>query len=447
MSRRSRPLPKEAAAPDAAVGPPDRPPSVDALARELADTSRLPHPLLVEAARRAIAAGRPAAASDMAAETERLLLRRVINATGVLLHTNLGRAPLNPLGPAATRYANLELDLGTGERAQRAPAIGLALRTLTGCEDALVVNNGAAAILLVLSALAEGHRVVVSRGELVEIGGGFRIPDILRLSRAQLVEVGTTNITRTADYVDALGQRGEGDPGSMVLVVHQANFSITGFTERPSVADLAALGWPLVADLGSGLLDATTPWLPGGPPAWLASEPAARQTLAAGAQLVTFSGDKLLGGPQAGIIAGASDLVRRCARHPLARAFRPGGTVLASMQATLLAYLERDLDSLPFWRMATASLDELRDRADRVGHGTAAAITSCRSVPGGGSAPGGQIDSVGLSLPGDVSAQLRETDPPVLSHVRDDVTVLDLRTVDPSEDDELAAILRRVAPR
>jgi L-seryl-tRNA(Ser) seleniumtransferase len=233
----------------------------------------------------------------------------------------------------------------------------------------------------------------------------------------------------------------------MVLVVHQANFSVTGFTERPPIGALAALGRPLVVDLGSGLLDATTPWLPGGPPPWLAGEPAARQTLAAGARVVTFSGDKLLGGPQAGIIAGTSDLVRRCARHPLARALRPGGTVLASLQATLLAYLERDLDGLPFWRMVTTSLDDLRVRAERVAENTAATVVTCRSTPGGGSAPGVEIESVGLALPGDLRATLRKANPPILAHVRDDVTLLDLRTVDPTEDGQLAAALRQIAPR
>jgi L-seryl-tRNA(Ser) seleniumtransferase len=446
VSRRSRPA---RIAPDElseALTHPDRPPSVDAVARELANQFGLPHPLLVEVARAAISAGQAAAATDMAAATERLLLRQVINATGVLLHTNLGRAPLDPLPPAATRYANLELDLGSGERAQRAPAIKLALQTLVGCEDAMVVNNGAGAILLVLSALAAGLRVVVSRGELVEIGGGFRIPDILRLSQAELVEVGTTNITRTADYAEAIDDDRDGDRGSMILVVHQANFSVTGFTQRPAVGELAALGRPLVADLGSGLLDATTPWLPGEPPAWLAGEPAARQTLAAGAQVVTFSGDKLLGGPQAGIIAGTSELVRRCASHPLARALRPGGTVLASLQATLLAYLERDLEGLPFWRMATTSLEDLRARAERVAEGTLATVTTCRSTPGGGSAPGVELESVGLALPGDLRAALRMTNPPIVAHVRDDVTLLDLRTVDPTEDAELARVLRQIAP-
>ncbi|HEX7096713.1 MAG TPA: L-seryl-tRNA(Sec) selenium transferase, partial [Acidimicrobiales bacterium] len=310
---------------------PPRPPSVDALARSLADTG-LPHPLLVDAARAAIAAGRPADAREHAVALARSLLQPVVNATGVLLHTNLGRAPF-----AATpfdTYTNLELDLTTGRRGSRYAHAGALVARACGAEAAIVVNNGAAAVLLVLAALAAGRDVVVSRGELVEIGGGFRVPEVMEQSGARLVEVGTTNRTRLADY-----RRVIDDPSrdtALVLQVHKSNYRIVGFTESVRTADLAQLGPPLVCDIGSGLLDAACPWLRDGPPPWLRGEPAAKQVLEDGAALVTFSGDKLLGGPQAGIIAGRADLVEACARHPLARALRPGSLVLGALQQLML---------------------------------------------------------------------------------------------------------------
>jgi L-seryl-tRNA(Ser) seleniumtransferase len=358
------------------------PPSVDALARSLDDID-LPQPLLVDAARAAIAAGDPDSARARAEATAFSLLRGVINATGVLLHTNLGRAPRRPPEPrpdeAVVRYSNLELDLETGRRGSRhRHAAGLLARA-SGAEAALVVNNGAAALLLVLATMAEGRAVVVSRGELVEIGGGFRIPDVMAQSGARLLEVGTTNRTRLDDYREQLA-----DDPALILKVHQSNYRIVGFTETATVEQLSGLGPPVVADIGSGLLDATTPWLTGGPPSWLAGEPAARQTLAGGAALVTFSGDKLLGGPQAGIVAGRRDLVDRCARHPLARALRPGGLVLAALHDTALAYLRRQGDCIPFWVMATTPVDELWRRAVAIGVG---APSLCQSVPGGGSLP------------------------------------------------------------
>ena len=408
-----------------------RPPSVDALARELADVA-LPHPLLVDAAREAIAAGDPSSARERAERLARALLQPVINATGVLLHTNLGRAPLGVSQPAT--YANLELDLSTGRRGSRAAHAAGLLARACGAEAALVVNNGAAAVLLVLAALARSRDVVVSRGELVEIGGGFRVPEVAAESGARLVEVGTTNRTRLDDYRREL----DNDP-ALLLKVHRSNYRIVGFTEDVAVAPLAGLGPPVVVDLGSGLLDASTPWLPGGPPPWLRDEPAARQTLAAGAALVIFSGDKLLGGPQAGVIAGQADLVARCARHPLARAVRPGGLVLSALQETALAYLRRDAgDTIPFWRMATAPLDGLRERAASLGAG---APVDTASVAGGGALPGLEIPSAGVALPGDHTGALRAWDPPVIARVQDDRTVCDLRTVDPADDAVLAKAL------
>ncbi len=422
-----------------------RPPSVDALTRALADTG-LPHPLLVDAARAAIAAGDDAPdgilerARAEAAALARAGLQPVVNATGVLLHTNLGRAPVAVEHPA--RYSNLELDLGSGRRGSRsAHAARLAARA-AGAEDALVVNNGAAAVLLVLAALGGGREVVVSRGELVEIGGGFRIPDVLAQSGAHLVEVGTTNRTHLDDYVDAVARHHP----ALVLKVHPSNYRIEGFTATVDVADLADLGPPVVVDLGSGLLDARCPWLGTGPPPWLAGEPAVRQTLDAGAALVTFSGDKLLGGPQAGIIAGRSDLVAACARHPLARALRPGGLVLGALQTVALAYLRRDGAAIPLWRMATTPVDALRARAEALPRPRDARTTVTGAVMGGGTLPGVEIPSYGIAVPGDRLAELRGASPPVVARVAGGETIVDLRTVDPSEDAALAAALGALGP-
>ena len=402
-----------------------RPPSVDALARSLVDTG-LPHPLLVDAARAAIARGEPDEARAEAEAVAAALLRPVVNATGVLLHTNLGRAPV--AHDQAATYTNLELDLTSGERGSRgAHAAGLLARAC-GAEAATVVNNGAAAVLLALAALARDRDVVVSRGELVEIGGGFRIPEILATSGARLVEVGTTNRTRRADYEQAVTA-----DTALLLKVHQSNYRISGFTEAVDVAALTDLGPTVAVDLGSGLLDAACPWLADGPPDWLRDEPAVRQTLAAGAGLVTFSGDKLLGGPQAGVIAGRADLVAACARHPLARALRPGGLVLAALQHTALAYLDRRGDDIPLWRMVARSVDELRARAEALGAGT---VVDTLAVAGGGTLPGTEIASVG-----DQRGALRVAPVPIIARVADGWTVLDLRTVEPDQDALVAAAL------
>lgn len=414
--------------------PSDRPPSVDRVARSLADTG-LPHPLLVDAAREAIAAGDPDSARSIAEAIAGALLRPVVNATGVLLHTNLGRAPLATT--TTGRATNLEFDLAAGARGSRTVHAGGLLARTIGAEDAIVVNNCAAAVLLALAALARGRGAAVSRGELVEIGGGFRVPDVMAQSGARLVEVGTTNRTRVADYEAVID-----DDLALVLKVHRSNYTISGFTEDASVAELAALPVPVVVDLGSGLLDAACPWLPGGPPAWLLDEPAAKQTLDEGADLVLFSGDKLLGGPQAGIIAGRSELVRACAKHPLYRAFRPGGLVLSALQDVATAYLARTADQLPFWRMATATEDGLRVRAEAlVEESGVGAVTSCSSVPGGGTLPSVEIPSVGLALDGDHVATLRAHRTPVIARVVDGRTVLDLRTVEPDDDAFVAAAL------
>lgn len=358
----------------------------------------------------------------------------MINATGVLLHTNLGRAPIDHVTEPSAQ--NLELDLATGKRGSRQAGVGHLLATACGAEKALVVNNCSAGLLLVLAALAAGRGAAVSRGELVEIGGGFRVPDVMAQSGARLVEVGTTNRTRLADFERAAAQH---DDLALTLHVHQSNYKIVGFTEAVSVAELATLDVPIVADIGSGLLDAACPWLDGPPPAWLAGEPAAKQTLAAGADLVVFSGDKLLGGPQAGIIAGSAELVDRCAAHPLARAVRPGGLVLGALQATALAYLRRDGDAIPFWRMAATPMTTLHERAERivgaVGQGTA--VIETEAVPGGGTLPTVTMPSVGITVSGDHLDSLRGRDLPIVGRVVDDETVLDLRSVAPEHDDQL----------
>ncbi|HET6793724.1 MAG TPA: hypothetical protein VFH45_04750, partial [Acidimicrobiales bacterium] len=242
-----------------------------------------------------------------------------------------------------------------------------------------------------------------------------------------------------SDYESAVHGAVAGEEPALLLKVHRSNYRIVGFTEEVGVAALAGVGPPVVYDIGSGLLDEATPWLAGGPPAWLAGEPAATQALAAGAALVTFSGDKLLGGPQAGVIAGRQELVARCARHPLARALRPGGLVLAALQETALHYLHRRGDAIPFWRMATASVDGLRQRARDIGVGQ---VVDCTSVPGGGSLPGTEIPSAGVALDGDHAAALRRAPVPVVARVADGRTVADLRTVDPEDDGLLASALR-----
>ena len=435
-----------------------RPPSVDALARSLEEHSSLPQPLLVEAAREAIALGGSPeeiqeAAQRLAQQAENRLLHPVINATGVLLHTNLGRAPW-PAEHAAA-YSNIEFDLEAGERGSRQQTVGRLFAKLCDAERAIVVNNGAAAMMLVLAALASGRGVAVGRGELVEIGGGFRVPEVMEQSGAKLVEVGTTNRTRLGDYEAALAR-----PSAdivLCLKVHQSNYTISGFTELVEVDEMATLGVPVVYDIGSGLLDARCPWLADGPPPWLANEPAARQSLEDGADLAVFSGDKLMGGPQAGIICGRGDLIERCARHPLARALRPGGHVLSALQDVAMAYLRRDGQSIPFWEMATKPVSELRARAEAVGNasgvrasgaqvsGAHVQVAEMSSVPGGGTLPGVEIPSAGIVLAGDRGEELRRRVPAVIARVSQDQTFLDFRTIFPEQDAAVAEAVRGLA--
>ncbi len=435
-----------------------RPPSVDALTRRLvADPSvgHLPRTMLVDAARRGIADD-PTAAEDAAIVLARVDARRllvpVINATGTLLHTNLGRAPRAIAAPAVSglpvRGINIELDLATGVRGSRHDAVGDLLTRLTGAPASLVVNNCAAGLVLVLAALARGRSVVVSRGELVEIGGAFRIPDIIEQSGCTLIEVGTTNRTRLADYARAVASHDV----AVVLKVHPSNYRITGFTEEVGIAELATLGVPVVADLGTGLLDATTPWLAdrsGAQPdvGWIRAEPSVRAWLADGADVVIVSGDKLLGGPQSGLVIGRNAVIRACSAHPLLRALRPGSLVLEALQATLLAYLRGAATTLPFWEQALRPVSVLVTRAEQIaGDVSHVRVTAmaCASTPGGGTMPDTEIASFGLRVDGSWTEGLRAWSTPIVARSADGCTWLDLRTVDPADDAELTEALRSI---
>ena len=376
-------------------------------------------------------------------------LRRTINATGVIIHTNLGRAPLSEAAMEAVRevaadYSNLEYDLEAGARGSRHEHLGDLVRRLTGAESALVVNNNAAAVLLALTGLAQNRDVIVSRGELVEIGGGFRIPDVLRQSGARLIEVGTTNRTYAADYSAAVGPE-----TALFLRVHPSNYRVSGFVHQPSVRELANLaherGILLVDDLGSGSLLDTSRY-------GLVKEPMVQQSLAEGADLVCFSGDKLLGGPQCGLLLGRKELVDRLKRHPLTRAIRPDKLTLAALAATLGHYLRNEAPrAVPVWRMISAPVDEIEKRARRLvkalgGIGLDLALLDGRSAVGGGSLPGETLPSrlVGIrGAPADrLAARLRAGQPPVVGRVEQDRLVLDLRTVLPEHDALLARTLR-----
>lgn len=372
-------------------------------------------------------------------------LRPVINGSGVLIQTNLGRAPLSGAALAAISavgagYSNLEYDLESGERSSRSVHLAAQLTRLTGAEAALVVNNAAAALLLVLSGLAAGREVLVSRGQAVEIGGGFRIPDVLRQSGCRLVDVGTTNRTYAADYAAALTP-----DSAAILRVHSSNFRLTGFVHEPALAELAAItrtaGIALVDDLGSGALVDTQQF-------GLAPEPTVRQSLEAGADVVVFSGDKLLGGPQAGVILGRRALLQELARHPLLRALRVDKTTIAALSATLAAY-ERGsaFSEIPIWRMISAPLAGLRERAERIAaqldH---AAVVASESTVGGGSLPGATLPSVALAFdpaqPDAFAACLRRGDPPLVARINAGRVLVDLRSVLPEEDVALARVLR-----
>ena len=423
-------------------------PSVDELVRGLDE----PHALAVEAARAVLDRAREAIRGgadpgdlgqllrDELAGARRPSLRRVLNATGVVVHTNLGRAPLPEAALERVRevgagYSNLEYDLDAGRRGSRQVHAADVLRRLTGAEAALVVNNNAAAVMLALAALAEGREVLVSRGELIEIGDGFRIPDVLARSGARLHEVGTTNRTRAADYERAIGPE-----TALLLRVHQSNFRVVGFTELPSLAEVAAVaraaGLPLVDDLGSGAFAA------------FEDEPSARDSLAAGADLVCFSGDKLLGGPQAGIVVGRADLVERLKRHPLQRALRADKLTLAALEGTLALYLdpERAVREVPVLRMLREPAETVRARAERLAALVGGEVEETVGRVGGGALPLAELPSFACAVEEELAAPLRAVEPPVIGVVRDGRLLLDCRTLAEAELDEVAAAVAKVRP-
>ena len=396
-----------------------------------------------------------AAVARRLARAERPSLVRVINATGVVVHTNLGRAPLSPEAAArvaevARSYSNLEYDLERGSRGNREAHAEARLRALLGAESTVVVNNCAAAVLLAVNTLAEGREVIVSRGELVEIGGSFRIPEVLRKGGARLREVGTTNRTRLADYRDALSPE-----TGMILKVHPSNFRVVGFAEETTLAELAALAReasvPLVEDQGSGLL--------GRLPGPLGAEPTALDALAQGADVVAWSGDKLLGGPQAGILAGGRAFVEPMRRNPLYRALRVDKMTLAALDATLVEHAAgRAAERVPVLRMILASREELGRRAAAFAAALAGQapgleprVVETASAVGGGAAPTVELPTVAVAIrPGSggadgCAARLREGEPPVVARVMEDRVIVDLRTVDPEDEAALVAALVRAA--
>jgi L-seryl-tRNA(Ser) seleniumtransferase len=399
-------------------------------------------------------------------------LRPVINATGVILHTNLGRAPLaaaalERIAEIGASYASLEYDLDRGARGRRDVHAEPLLRHLAGprAEAAIVVNNNAAAVLLMLSALAQGREVIISRGELIEIGGGFRVPDVMRQSGATLREVGTTNRTRAADYAAAISDR-----TALMLRVHPSNFVIEGFTARPSLEELTAIGRqfnvPVAEDLGSGFFEgAGTNAGTGAGAAALSDEPTVQASLRAGADVVCFSGDKLFGGPQAGIVAGRRDLVDAMRHHPLMRALRVDKLTYAALEATLVEHVRgRAGESVPVIRMMSMSLEEVERRASQIARELTASGTNVRvdlvdgfSAIGGGSAPGERLPTRLLALAPSSSSdemsadalltKLRELDPPVIARIEQDRVVFDLRTVAPDQDVMLTDAIRRCCLR
>src|ERR1700686_4928379 len=453
-------------------------PSVDELLaqpRLTALSKRVDRNLVVEIARAVLSDLRARIASDsnwtalglsaasveelISTEVERILsrsLQPVINATGVILHTNLGRAPLtetvvDEFRRSATQYSNLEYDLETGARGKRDVHTAELLTRLTGGEAAIVVNNCAAAVLVTLAALARGGEVIVSRGELIEIGDGFRIPEIMEQSGAVLREVGTTNRTRIADYENAINEK-----TCVILRVHPSNFTVSGFTEKPEVTELIALGQrsrlPVVEDLGSGcLLDLA--------PAGI-SEPTARESVEAGFSLVLFSGDKMLGGPQAGIIAGKNELVHKVRRHPLFRALRVDKLTIAAMEATLRAYLRGAWKEIPALRMMQINLEEISARTEAFYKTLASKIADAdaeveivdgRSLVGGGSTPAQSLPTKVLRIASarhsasklEIRLRSGASVAPVIGRIEDDRLLIDLRTVFPEQEPALAETLIR----
>ena len=440
-------------------------PSVDKLLKQpraASLTAEFGRPLTLEALRATLAAIRAAYAEGQPLPDADAILERaartlegwtaptllpVINASGVIVHTNLGRAPLSAAAmraadAVARGYSNLEYDLDKGRRGSRLLHAEQLLTRLTGAEAALVVNNNASAVLLTLTALAKRRRVLIARTQLVEIGGGFRIPDVMAQSGAKLVEIGTTNRVHLRDYEQAIAEQ----PIKLVMRAHRSNFAIIGFHTEPPLREITAVahaaGLPVVDDLGSGTLIDTAPF-------GLGHEPTVQESLADGADLVTFSGDKLLGGPQAGIIVGRADLVAKLKKHPLARAIRADKLALSALSATLLHYLKDEaLTEIPVWRMISAPEAELRARAQSwiaaLGVG---AVTAGESTVGGGSLPGQSLPTwlLALEVPhvDKFLSRLRAGDPPVIGRAQEGRAVFDPRTVLPEQEDAFLRALKR----
>jgi L-seryl-tRNA(Ser) seleniumtransferase len=444
-------------------------PGVDRLLQERAVqafTEEYGHDLTVEAIRQALDSARQGIMADQdCPSTNELIemakanlearsrptLRPVINATGVIIHTNLGRAPLSAEARAAMElaargYSNLEYDLEAGRRGSRYVHAEELLCRLTGAEAALVVNNNAAAVLLILTALARGKEVIVSRGHLVEIGGGFRLPEVMRQSGARLVEVGTTNRTYIHDYEEAITEE-----TALLMRVHRSNFRLTGFVHEPELGELVELGekksLPVIDDLGSGALLDTSVY-------GLAHEPTFQERVAQGVALVSASGDKLLGGPQAGIIVGHEDLIAKLKRHPLTRALRVDKTTIAALQATLLHYLKGEAEEkVPIWRMMAMPIEAIEGRAiawaKKLAEASVAArVVDGRSTVGGGSLPGETLPTrlvvIQVNSPDELAHRLRAGGPPVIGRIEDDLFLLDPRTVLVEEDGVLIEAIKRV---
>jgi L-seryl-tRNA(Ser) seleniumtransferase len=386
-------------------------------------------------------------AEHLLAEWTRPTIQPIINATGVILHTNLGRAPISRAAIDAMRsvadgYSNLEFDLSNGKRGSRTVHVESILQKLTGAEAALVVNNNAAAVLLILSALAKGKRAVISRTQLVEIGGSFRVPDVMKQSGVRLVEIGATNKVHLRDYREALSEG-----AAILLRAHRSNFKIIGFTEEPMTAKIVELaheyGVPFVDDLGSGALLDTAKY-------GLGHEPTVQESLTAGVDLVCFSGDKLLGGPQAGIIIGRADLLEKIKKHPLTRAVRADKLCLAALSATLLHYLKNEATrEIPTWKMISMSPRRVKNRAEawRVALEQGQVVSS-ESTVGGGSLPEETLPTFVLSLtvknPDKVLKKLRNQNPPVIARTVDNKILLDPRTVLEEQDEQLSCILHSI---
>ncbi|NHZ70902.1 MAG: L-seryl-tRNA(Sec) selenium transferase [Proteobacteria bacterium] len=429
-------------------------PSIDALSAQLRDRFDLPASIVTRACQEAVDEARTSLVAGESADPEAIAgtrlediaasrPRSVVNATGVLLHTNLGRAPLatgvtERSSDIQASASNVEIDIRTGRRSKRHDYLGELLPLVSRAEAGFAVNNNAGALLLSLASVAgSGGRIAVSRGELIEIGGSFRLPDLMSASGAELVEVGTTNRTRASDY-EAVATTVDA-----ILKVHPSNYRIDGFQQEASYAQLANVartaGIPFIADVGSGLIDEAAPWLGSSDRSWLADEPGVIQVIQAGADLVLFSGDKLLGGPQCGVLVGRTEAINRAKKHPIARAVRLDGSAIAAVADTFEMYADNRVNDIPFWSMVGATVDDIAQRAASVvaGLNLDAEIVDGESLPGAGSVPGATISSKVIRIPGNADTtwrSLASAQVPVIGTRRENAVLLDLRSVLPHQD-------------